>query len=117
VKTDVVSGGDSRGIGTLGTFYLSLPNNKYFNEASIQTPMNVMHINPYMQIQPRSDLAFMMGIDILWRQNTRDSFYQPPGVPAVAGNANNKRFLGEASNIHAECQRRLCSLLRRRFSQ
>jgi hypothetical protein len=80
------------------------PKNNYFNEASIETPMNVMHINPYVQIQPRPDLAFMTGIDVLWRQNTHDSFYQPPGVPVVAGNANNKRFLGEALNIQAEWQ-------------
>jgi hypothetical protein len=104
VKADVISGGNSHGTGTLGTFYPLFPKNNYFNEASIQTPMNVMHVNPYVQVQPRADLAFLAGIDILWRQNTSDSFYQPPGVPVVAGNANNKRFLGTALNLQAEWQ-------------
>jgi hypothetical protein len=104
VKADVVSGGNSRGTGTLGTFYPLFPKNNYFTEANIQTPMNVMHVNPYVQVQPRADLAFMAGIDILWRQNTSDSFYQPPGVPIVAGNANNERFLGESLNLQAEWQ-------------
>lgn len=104
VKADVASGGNSRGTGTLGTFYPLFPKNNYFNEASIQTAMNYMDIYPYVQIQPRAALAFMAGIDILWRQNTRDSFYQPPGVPIVAGNANNKRFLGAALNLQAEWQ-------------
>jgi hypothetical protein len=104
LKADVVSGGNSRGTGTLGTFYPLFPKNNYFNEASIETPMNVMHVNPYVQIQPRPDLAFTTGIDILWRENTRDSFYQPPGLPVVAGNANSKRFLGEALNLQAEWQ-------------
>jgi hypothetical protein len=104
MKADVVSGGNSRGTGTLGTFYPLFPKNNYFNEASIETPMNVMHVNPYVQIQPRPDMAFTTGIDILWRENTRDSFYQPPGLPVVAGNANSKRFLGEAFNLQAEWQ-------------
>jgi hypothetical protein len=63
-----------------------------------------MDIYPYVQIQPRADLAFTAGVDILWRQNTSDSFYQPPGVPVIAGNANNKRFLGAALNLQAEWQ-------------
>jgi hypothetical protein len=104
MKADVTSGGNSRGTGTLGTFYPLFPKNNYFNEANIQTPMNYMDVYPYVQIQPRADLAFMAGVDILWRQNTNDSFYQPPGVPVVAGNANNKRFLGAALNLQAEWQ-------------
>jgi hypothetical protein len=104
MKADVASGGNSRGTGTLGTFYPLFPKNNYFNEASIETAMNYMDVYPYVQIQPRSDLALMAGIDILWRQNTHDSFYQPPGVPVVAGNANDKRFLGEALNLQAEWQ-------------
>jgi hypothetical protein len=104
MKADIVSGGNSRGTGALGTFYPLFPKNNYFNEASIQTAMNYMDIYPYVQIQPRQDLAFMAGIDILWRQNIHDSFYQPPGVLVVPGNANTKRFLGEALNLQAEWQ-------------
>jgi hypothetical protein len=104
MKADVVSGGNSRGTGTLGTFYPSLLKNNYFNEANIQTPMNYMNIYPYIQIQPRRDLAFMARVDVLWRQNIHDSFYQPPGVPLIPGNANTKRLLGEALNLQSESQ-------------
>ena len=104
MKADVASGGNSRGTGTLGTFYPLFPKNNYFNEANIQTPMNYMDIYPYVQIQPRPYLAFMAGVDVLWRQNIHDSFYQPPGVPLVPGNANTRRFLGEALNLQAQWQ-------------
>lgn len=104
VKADVISGGNSRGTGTLSTFYPLFPKNNYFTEASIQTPINVMHINPYVEVQPRPDLALLAGVDVQWRQNTHDSFYQPPGMPIVAGNANNKQFLGEFLNLQAEWQ-------------
>lgn len=49
----------------LGTFYKLFSKKKYFDEANIQTPMNYMDIYPYGQIQPRRDLAFMVGIDTL----------------------------------------------------
>jgi hypothetical protein len=46
----------------------------------------------------------MAGSDILWRQNTNDSFYQPPGAPIVPGNANSQQFLGTALTLQAEWQ-------------
>jgi hypothetical protein len=104
MKADVVSGGNSCGTGALGTFYPLFPKNNHFNEATIQAPMNYMDIYPYAQVQPRADLAFMAAVDILWRQNVHDSFYQPPGVPVIPGNANTKRFLGEALNLQTEWQ-------------
>jgi hypothetical protein len=104
VKADVASGGNSRGTGGLGTFYPLFPKNNYFNEASIQTFMNYIDIYPYVQIQLRPDLAFMVGVDVPWRENINDSFYQPPGVPVITGNANNKRFLGEALNAQVQWQ-------------
>jgi hypothetical protein len=61
-------------------------------------------IYPYVQIQPRQDLAFIAGVDVLWRQNIHDSFFQPPGVPLMPGNANTKRFLGKALNLQAQWQ-------------
>jgi len=49
-------------------------------------------------------VAFEAGADILWRQNTQDSFYQPPGVPLILGNANSERYLGEALILQLEFQ-------------
>jgi hypothetical protein len=104
IKADIASGGDSRGTGSLGTFYPLFPKNNYFNEANIQTPMNYMDLYPYVKIQPRIDLALIGRSDILWRQKTNDSFYQPPGVPIIPSNANSQQFLGVALNLQAEWQ-------------
>jgi hypothetical protein len=102
LRGDVVSGGNSRGTGALGTFYPLFPKNNYFTEANIQTPMNVIDVYPSLQIQPRRDLAFIVGLEWAWRENTHDSFYQPPGVPVVAGNANGRRYLGTSSTAQVE---------------
>jgi len=101
-KADVASGGNSRGSGSLGTFYPLFPKNNYFSEANIQTAMNYIDVYPSLQIQPRRDLAFTAGIEWLWREDTRDGFYQPPGLPVVAGNANGRRYLGTSSTAQVE---------------
>lgn len=101
-KADIASGGDSRGSGALGTFYPLFPKNNYFAEANIQTPMNYIDAYPSLQIQPRRDLAFTVGVEWLWRENTHDSFYQPPGLPVVPGNANGRRYLGTSSTAQVE---------------
>jgi Alginate export len=102
LKADIASGGDSRGTGTLGTFYPLFPKNNYFSEANIQTAINYIDVYPTLQIQPRRDLAFIVGIEWLWRENTDDSFYQPPGLPVVPGNANGRRYLGTSSTAQIE---------------
>jgi hypothetical protein len=102
LKADIASGGDSRGAGSLGTFYPLFPKNNYFTEANIQTPMNYIDAYPSLHIQPRRDLAFVAGVEWLWRENTHDSFYQPPGLPLLPGNANDRRYLGTSSTVQAE---------------
>ena len=101
-RTDIDSGGNSRGTGALGTFYPLFPKNNYFTEANIETPMNDISVYPTLQVQPRRDLAFIIGLDWLWRENIHDSFYQPPGVPVVPGNANGRRYLGMSSTAQVE---------------
>ena len=38
---------------------------------------------PYVKIQPRADFALIGRSDILWRQKTNDSFYQPPVLDEI----------------------------------
>jgi hypothetical protein len=104
LKADLASGGDSKGTGDLDTFYPLFPKNNYFSEAGVQTPMNYIDAYPYITIQPRGDLAFRAGLEFLWRQNTKDSFYEAPGIPLLAGDANANRYIGELLNTQVEWQ-------------
>jgi len=102
LKADAASGGNSRGTGTLGTFYPLFPKNNYYTEANIQTTANNIDVYPYVQVQPRPDLAVLAGVALNWRFSTKDSFYQPPGVPVVAGNSNGRRYAGTFTNLQVE---------------
>jgi hypothetical protein len=102
LQADVASGG---GPGrTLKSFNPLFPKFAYFTEAAINAPINFIDFFPSATVQPLRNLAFRVGIDVLWRYSTQDAFYQPPGVPLVPGSANKKRFLGPQSNLQAEWQ-------------
>ena len=102
LQADVASGG---GPGkTLKSFYPLFPKFAYFTEASINAPINFIDVFPSVTVQPLKNLAFKVGVDVLWRYSVQDAFYQPPGVPLVPGSANKKRFLGLQSNLQAEWQ-------------
>ena len=102
LQADIASGGGADG--TLRSFNPLFPKFAYFTEAAINAPINFIDLFPSITIQPTRDFAVTMGVDVLWRYSTHDAFYQPPGVPLVAGSANDKRFLGEQFNLHAEWQ-------------
>ena len=102
LQADVASGGGPGG--TLETFYPLFPKFAYFTEAAINAPMNFIDLFPSLTVQPTATFAVTSGIDFLWRYSVDDAFYQPPGVPLVPGNANDKRYLGAQSNLHAEWQ-------------
>ncbi len=102
LQADVASGGGVGG--TLRTFNPLFPKFAYFTEASINAPINFFDAFPSFTFQPTRNFAVTSGVDFLWRYSTHDAFYQPPGVPLVAGSANGKRFLGEQFNLHAEWQ-------------
>jgi hypothetical protein len=102
LQADTASGGGPRG--PLRSFNPLFPKNAYFTEASIITPINFIDAFPSMTIQPTFNFAVTAGVNVLWRYSTLDAFYTPPGIPLVAGSANNQRFLGAESNLHAEWQ-------------
>jgi hypothetical protein len=101
-QADTASGGGATG--PLKSFDPLFPKNAYFTEASITWPANFIDVYPSVTIQPTFNFAVTAGADVLWRYSTLDAFYTPPGIPVVLGSANNKRFLGAVSNLHAEWQ-------------
>ncbi len=102
LQADVASGGGPDG--TLESFNPLFPKFAYFTEASINAPINVIDVFPSLTVQPLRNFAIKAGVDVLWRYSTHDAFYQPPGVPLVPGDANDKRFLGAQSDLQVEWQ-------------
>lgn len=102
VRANIISGGHSDD--RVQTFNAIFPNNSYFSEAAIFAPANLIDLNPMLTIHPRDDLTLTLMWDFLWRYDTSDAIYGPPGVPAIAGDATGERFVGHSLSISAEWQ-------------
>ena len=86
----------------MNTFNALFPNNSYFSEAAIFAPANLIDLNPMLTLHPRDDLTLTLLWDFLWRYDTSDAIYVPPGLPAIPGDATDARFIGHSLSIAAE---------------
>lgn len=100
LRANIISGGHSGD--QIETFNALFPNNSYFSEAAIFAPANLIDLNPTLTVHPHEDVTITLMWDFLWRYDTGDAIYVPPGVPAIAGDATNERFIGHSLSIAAE---------------
>lgn len=92
LKANVISGGNN--LTTVTTFDALFPNNSYFSEAALFAPANLFDLNPNITIFPHESLSFLVMWDFLWRYDTTDAVYVPPGVPGIAGSAGQSPYIG-----------------------
>lgn len=104
LKANAVSGGRSGG--RLETFNALFPNNSYFSEAALFAPANLLDLNPTLTVHPRDDLTVVGMWDFLWRYDTGDAVYAPPGVPALPADATDARFIGHSLSVSGEWRAR-----------
>jgi len=100
LKLDAASGdGGGR---TLGTFDPLFPKCAYFTEAQLTEFMNVVSVFPSLTLAVSDRFAVTAGVDLLWRQSTRDAVYFPPltPLPGTAGRGGHR--VGTQTNLQAE---------------
>ena len=100
LKLDAASGdGGGR---TLGTFDPLFPKYAYFTEAQLTEFMNVVSVFPSLTVAINDRFAITAGVDLLWRQSTRDAVYFPPltPLPGTAGHGGHR--VGTQTNVQAE---------------
>lgn len=102
LKFDVISGDSNLNDGRLGTFNALFPNNSYFSEAAIFVPANLLDLNLNAELELTETLNFLLLWDFLWRYSTDDAIYVPPGVPAIAGDSSNARYIGNTLSLTLE---------------
>lgn len=102
VKVDIVSGDQSPENGRLGTFNALFPNNSYFSEAAIFAPANLYDLNFNLDAELTEGLNAVILWDFLWRFSKDDAIFVPPGIPAIAGDATEKRYIGNTISIALE---------------
>lgn len=79
LSTNVSSGDDEQGDGTLGTFDALFPRGSYFSELALLGPSNFYNIHPYLKAHPRDDVLIWVDVNFYWRFDPDDAIYGPPG--------------------------------------
>lgn len=83
--------------GKLGTFDPIYPNLSYFTDAPLAYPGNDWDVEPNLSFKPYRTLDAQVGTDVLYRMETHDSVYQPPGVPLIRGTGDGSHFIAALS--------------------
>jgi hypothetical protein len=86
VRIDVAEGDNNRAGRTLTTFDLPYPNLTYLTDAAIIAPRNVADLDPFIMVQPSSELTLTAGAQYLWRLTPKDAVYSPIGTAIVPPN-------------------------------
>jgi len=92
LRADIVSG--DRGRSKLGTLNPLFPKGAYFNEASLIGPLNLMDLQPSVELKLSEALTFSTSCDFVWRESVDDGVYDVAGELQVPPGANRSRYVG-----------------------
>ncbi len=102
VRANIASGDSDLNDNKLGTFDALFLDLNYLAEAGVlYTPRNLYELQTMIDLFPSKDLRVRLRSNFLWRQNTSDAVYVSPGVPLVAGDTSDKRFIGYVLDVAA----------------
>jgi hypothetical protein len=70
---------------TVGTFDVIYPNLSYFTDAPVFYPGNTADLQPNVSAPVSKSLTLQSGCDFIYRLESTDAIYEPPGIPLVRG--------------------------------
>lgn len=80
LKANAASGDDNAGDHTFETFQPIYAAPPYFMQSSLLTAANIANLQPYAEWRPRPSLTLTGELQVNWRMETGDGYYQPPLV-------------------------------------
>ncbi|MEM9670501.1 MAG: alginate export family protein [Pseudomonadota bacterium] len=102
LSTNIASGDDEQGDGTLGTFDALFPRGSYFSELALLGPSNFFNVHPYIKAHPRDDLLIFVDVNFFWRFDIDDGLFGPPGNIIRPGGTSDARFVNTSVSAGAE---------------
>lgn len=102
LSTNIASGDDQQGDGSLGTFNALFPRGNYFSQLAQFGPSNFYNVHPYIKAHPREDILLFIDVNFYWRLQEADGVYGPPGTIIRPGNASASRFVNTSISTGVE---------------
>jgi Alginate export len=92
LHADIASG--DHGGANLGTFNPLFPKAAYFNDASLIGPLNLMDLQPGVELALTKCLTLTASCDFVWRESLDDGVYDSASNLVVAPGASSARYVG-----------------------
>ena len=92
IKFDVISGDNDPADDRLGTFNPLFPSLKYFGEAAVIAPYNLIDLHPRLSLELTDKLSLAGSIDFFWRYSLDDGLYGPAGVVRPDGGSRSRHI-------------------------
>lgn len=96
LRSDFISGDDTKGDGKLGTFNALYPNGGYFGMKPQAGPANLLSVHPNLAWKPGKNVLISLDVVFNWRQSVQDGLYRPDGTFSMSSSGSAKRYIGTA---------------------
>jgi hypothetical protein len=94
LKANVISGDDDPDDRDLPTFNPLFPKGKYFGEAGLIGPANLVNVHPSLTLALAPDWTLELASVLFWRESTGDGIYDAGGGLLRAGGGSDERAIG-----------------------
>ncbi len=95
LKTEAISGDETRDDGRLQTFNPMFPRGAYFGLAAFIGPANLWDVHPSLTLELAPEkLVCTLDYDVFWRYSLGDGIYNPAVDPVYSGEGTTGRFIG-----------------------
>ncbi|MDX3914891.1 MAG: alginate export family protein [Pseudosphingobacterium sp.] len=96
LRSDFISGDDTKDDGKLGTFNALYPNGGYFGMNPQAGPANLLSIHPNLSWSPVGHVLLSFETVFSWRQSLHDGIYLPDGTLRLASSNSDSHYIGTA---------------------
>ena len=94
LRSDLISGDNTKGDGRLGTFNGLHPNGGYFGVYPQAGPANILSLHPSLAWNPARNVRLTLETVYYWRQSLQDGIYRPSGAFNLSSSGSGKRYIG-----------------------
>ncbi|GFO54814.1 alginate export family protein [Geomonas sp. Red276] len=102
LKADIASGDHDPNSRDLQTFNPLFPKGAYFSENGLVGPVNLMNLNPSVELRLPRALTLTANWDFFWRQSTHDGLYNNAVVLVRSGRNSSARYIGSQPQLQCE---------------
>jgi len=102
LRASFIDGDDDPADGELNTFNPLFPKGKYFGEAGLLGPSNLLHLHPSLALELAARWDLDLGAAFYWRESTDDGIYDLAGNILRPAGGSDERFIGTQLDLAVE---------------